>query len=134
MTSPSTPAQEPQGEIRADTSRSASPAKSTCGRCLKPITMTSDGTWFDGNDYWCAGTGYLHDRLPEWVEENISALREERDKALNALREVRMYAIHGCGTKEKDIRGKQFGAIVDLAESVVGTENPEPAAPQEEKP
>jgi hypothetical protein len=32
----------------------------------------------------------------------------------DALCESQMIAIHGCGTKQKDVRGKQFGAIVDI--------------------
>jgi hypothetical protein len=78
----STPAQESQGVLRADPSRVVTPAKSTCGRCLKPITLLAKGGWFDGNDFWCEGTGYQHDAPPVWVEENIRRLREERDKAL----------------------------------------------------
>ena len=64
----------------------------------------------------------FHDEW-EWMDADfcIEALKvhfeaaQDRVKTLeDALREIMLFAIHGCATKQKDVRGKQFGAIVDI--------------------
>lgn len=37
-----------------------------------------------------------------------------------AVEEMRLRAVHGCETKQKDVRDRQFTAIIDIAAKVRG--------------
>ena len=50
----------------------------------------------------------------------VRVQESERVKELEAvLTEIEQVAIHGCGTRQKDIRGRQFGKICDLAKAAL---------------
>jgi len=51
----------------------------------------------------------------------VAASRTECERKDEALEEIRQYAIHGCGTKQKDTRGKQFSAIIEIADKALKT-------------
>lgn len=41
------------------------------------------------------------------------------ERLRTALEDIRIIAIYGCGTKQKDRRGTQFGAIIDKAIAIL---------------
>jgi hypothetical protein len=49
-----------------------------------------------------------------------------------ALTEVQAYAVHGCGTKQKDVRGLQFGKIVDICLGALATPLGTPGSTKED--
>lgn len=72
----------------------------------------------------------------EYVKQLIEELSraEERERVLReAMEKIRLYAIHGCGTKQKDVRGKQFGAIVDIADAALTAAPDQPSATKEDR-
>jgi len=55
----------------------------------------------------------IYDRY-KFAQQRIADHAAEVAQKDGILREILLFAIHGCGTKQKDARGKQFAAIVDL--------------------
>jgi hypothetical protein len=53
-----------------------------------------------------------YNRLLAYAKQRIEELE-------TSVEEIRLFAIHGCGTKQKDIRGRQFGKIVDIASKLL---------------
>ncbi len=49
------------------------------------------------------------------TETALAAANERIAQMERCLSDIHSYAVYGCGTKQKDVRGKQFGAIEEIA-------------------
>jgi hypothetical protein len=57
----------------------------------------------------------------EAVAERSDTLRKARQQIAElkaAIEQMRAFAIYGCGTKQKDVRGRQFASIINIADKV----------------
>lgn len=101
-----------------------------------------DGAWKDSQGHWIyfddyeakvaeqAATFLAENRamlkdLNDWVEKAKHAEKVVTQQAAiierltRAMREARITAIYGCGTKQKDIRGKQFAHVVEVLDAAL---------------
>ena len=61
------------------------------------------------------GTSQESSRTSSMTPSEMERIVRAAEHMERALDEISKYAAHGCGTKQKDVRGRQFGKIHEIA-------------------